>query len=320
MASLDQLAQEAHSAPPAEFWGATLLVTIVAGAMLWRAFVFLKRKRMIEDMPTALVRSASQGYIELEGRAQFMDGDSIQAPLSMRPSVWYRYKVEKRSDRSTGRSNENRWVTIESGTSDDLFYLDDATGRCAIDPDGAVVTPAHANVWYGTSRIPGRYHDDDGKWWARTLGSRGQPFRYTEKRIEPGEDLYVLGNFTTHGGGATTADKDGEVADLLREWKRDQAFLLRNFDTNGDGEIELDEWQDARERAGEEVDKKDLGGSPPPVDVLGQTHDRRRPFVIHAGTEAEIISRCQRYAAGLLVIGIPLLVVSLWTITMRISA
>ncbi|MGR8920066.1 MAG: GIDE domain-containing protein [Gammaproteobacteria bacterium] len=315
------IAYTATHAGAGEFWFAAGAALVIGSACAWGALTFLKRKRVIEDTPTALIRSAPQGYVELQGRAELMDGDEIFAPLSGRRCVWFSYRVEKREDRRSDGRNQSRWVTVEQGKSEDLFYLVDHTGRCAVDPQGAAVTPTHRNSWYGSSRIPGRYHESDGAWWARTLGQMGKRYRYTERRIEPGDTLYALGNFTTHGSGAAAFDLDGAVGDKLREWKRDQAFMLEHFDADGDGAIDMDEWGAARERAEAEARAEQAaGGQPPPVDLLAKTRDGRRPFVIHAGSEAEIVKRCQYAAAGLTAVGAPLLAVSLWTVVIRLGA
>lgn len=320
MSSIAEFSHTITRAGAPEFWLCTVLALSVALAASWGAFVFLNRKRVIEDTPTALIRSASQGYIELQGHAELMDGDEIQAPLSMRRCVWYRYKVEKRETHHRNGRRESRWETIEQGVSDDLFYLVDATGRCAVDPDGAAITPANINVWYGTSRIPGRYHESDGVWWARALGRLGQPFRYTERRIEPGDEIYALGNFTTHGGAATPFDGSGAVGEKMREWKQDQAFMLKHFDSDGDGQIDLKEWDAARDRAAQEVAaERDQVGEPPPVDVLARSGDRRRPFVIHAGTEEQIIARCRLFSTVLLSLAAPTAVVTLWALGVRLG-
>ncbi len=320
MSLASDFALSVRHAEPAAFWFGSVIAVLLAVAATWGAFVFINRKRVIEDLPTALIRSAPQGYVELQGYAELMDGDPIYATLSNRLSVWYAYKIEKREQGQRNGRRESRWVTIESATSDDLFYLVDPTGRCAVDPDGAAVTPTHLNVWYGSSRIAGRYHPSDGEWWARSLGAMSKPYRYTERRIEPGDPIYALGNFTTHGRGSARFDKNGAIGDRLRVWKRDHAFMLQHFDANGDGQIDMQEWQAARAEAERAViGEHEQGGAPPPIDVLGQTRDRRRPFVIHAGSEAEIIRRCQRYAAGLLLVGIPLAALALWSFAIRFA-
>jgi hypothetical protein len=319
MTMLGHFVTAVAQAQPLEYWLTTGLGLVIGSAAGWAAFSFVNRRRVIEDLPTALIRSAAQGYVELQGHAELMDGDGIYAVLSTRVCVWYKYKVEKR-ERQSGNRNSG-WSTIDQGTSDDLFYLVDATGRCAVDPDGATVTANHRNVWYGISRIPGSYQDSDGAWWARGLGRVGKPYRYTEHRIEPGDQIYTLGNFTTHGSAGTQFDKDGAVGDRLRIWKRDQAFMLQHFDANRDGQIDMQEWEAARAEAERLVaHEHEQGGQPPPVDVLGRTHDRRRPFVIHAGTEEELIRRCRNWSLALFGLSVPVLVLVAWSVALRFAS
>lgn len=307
-------------APDGTFWFLTLLALALGFGALCGAFVYLRRKRVIEDMPTALVRSAPQGYIELQGMAELMDGDPIYAPLSMRTCVWYRYQVEHRESHTSNGKRSARWVTVDKGESDDLFYLVDPSGRCAIDPDGAAVTPAHRSIWYGSSRIPGRYHESDGTWWARGLGQLGRPYRYTERRIEPGDAIYAVGHFTTHGATHSRFDREAAVGERLREWKRDRDGMLARFDANGDGEIDMAEWEQARAAAEHEIaGEREHAGGPPPVDVLGRTGNRRRPFVIAAGTEEALIRRVTLAAAACLVLGLPLVCGALWSLAVRLG-
>ena len=278
----------------------------------------LVRKRVLQDTPTALIRSASQGYIELQGHADLMDGDPIIAPLSLRTCVWYRHKVEEKNRTYSGSGSRSNWHTVDSGISDSLFYLVDPTGRCAVDPDGANVTPSSREVWYGKSRIPGRVNRDVG--WLRFTGiaQMGRNYRYTEERIEPGDPLYVLGDFTTHRGTGAAFDRGYDVRDLLAKWKQDNATLLERFDANSDGEIDLGEWDAARTAAEAEVDQQRAAlAVAPPVDVVGHASGSRNPFIIAAKTEAEMLSRFHWQAVGLCALTIISSSTVLWMLAVR---
>jgi hypothetical protein len=48
------------------------------------------------------------------------------------------------------------------------------------------------------------------------------------------------------------------MATLLTEWKQDKTALLARFDADRDGEINLDEWERARQAASDEVDRAHL--------------------------------------------------------------
>ena len=65
-----------------EFWVFLGLSVGVAAAGFWYAFRNLLRARTIEDTPTAKIRSAQQGYVELTGQTKSMNGDATKAPLT----------------------------------------------------------------------------------------------------------------------------------------------------------------------------------------------------------------------------------------------
>jgi len=81
--------------------------------------------------------------------------------------------------------------------------------------------------------------------------------RYSEQRIVAGDPLYALGDFTTHGGVDPSIDRPGEIAALLRIWKKDRKQLLQRFDENKDGEIDLKEWEQAGQAAEIAVEESD---------------------------------------------------------------
>ena len=311
----------AHAVAGASGFQFGVFLSLAIGCALgatYSAYAMLIRKRVLEDTPTALVRSAHQGYVELQGHSELMDGVPIVAPLSARPCVWYQYRVEERQRRHSGTSNRSEWRTIEKGTSDSLFYLVDSTGRCAVDPEGANVTPSARDVWYGNTRHPGRVVQSEG--WLRVTGLNqiGRRYRYTESVILPGDPLYALGDFTTHGGDGAAFDRNAEVREVLREWKQNNAAMLERFDTDGDGNIDMNEWEAARGAAERAVDEKRAENAvAPPIDVLGHARGSRNPFVIAAKTEAEMMARFHWSAMGLGSLAIVSTIAVLWALSVR---
>ena len=71
--------QFALGASSGKFFLITAFGLIAGGVAFWYAWTNLVRKRVMEDMPTAKLRSAHQGYIELQGRAELMDGAPIKS-------------------------------------------------------------------------------------------------------------------------------------------------------------------------------------------------------------------------------------------------
>ncbi len=314
------------TASTGEFWFWMTVLDAVALLAFYGLFHFFTRARLIEDTPTAKIRSASQGYTELNGIADPLPGTPVVAPLSQQPCIWYRYKVEEHQARthSFGTRRGNRWPTVEKGTSDSLFRLADETGECVVDPEGAEVTPALHQVWYGDSHYPGGapHSSRDGGWMARFgvgLSVGMGRYRYTEERIMPATDLYVIGQFRTLGTGGG-GDRDADVAAVLRVWKRDQAELLQRFDTDGDGKIDLAEWDAARQAAEAVVDeslrKRQQGA---PVNVLADPSVSRRPFIISVESQREMARRLRLLAGGSLAGFLACGTVAVWALGVRLA-
>lgn len=278
---------------PAGFWFVlAALVTGVSAAFyfIWRS---LHRARIVEDMPTARVRSAYQGYVELEGRGLLLDGPPIVGPLTGTRCLWYRYKIEHHETRGDGRGSH--WGTLQAGVSDGLFALDDGTGRCLIDPEGAEVIPGEKDVWYGNAGFPRRGPPASKSWFR--LGS-GE-YRYTEERLMPG-DLYALGWF--HTVDAAAGDLRADVVALLRDWKGDQPALRRRFDRDGDGRIDAEEWDAARAAAqAEALARRRDQPRAPTLHVLARAPSDRHPFLLSALSQRVLATRYRRRALAALV-------------------
>ncbi len=254
------------------------------------------RARVIEDTPTAKIRSAPQGYVELAGQADLMDGEPVLAPLTGSTCCWYRFKVERREYR-------NSWTRVEGGASDKLFLLRDETGDCIVDPEGAEVTPGERNVWYGGSRYPG--HRPTGarpvngslaeRWGLSDLLHisvvRG-PYRYTEERIRIGDPLYAIGHFKTLGELDHQRSRSEAAGALLREWKTDQQTLLGRFDADQDGEIDLQEWEQARSAAQAQAARDHAEQLEHQVlHTLRRTSSARRPFLLSTLQQSNLVRR-----------------------------
>ena len=133
-----------------DFWMVASILILLTIFGFAGAFYFFMRKRIMEDTPTSKIRSAAQGYVELDGVGDLLEGPPIIAPLTGATCTWYSYKIEQH--RRSGKNSH--WSTIEKGTSEDLFLIIDDTGQCIVDPEGASVTPAEKDVWYGASSRP----------------------------------------------------------------------------------------------------------------------------------------------------------------------
>src|SRR5262249_26453959 len=160
--------------------------------------------------PTSKVASAPQGYVELFGRAKLHPGTRTTSPVSHRSCVWYRYSVEEQRG--------NKWHPVDSAMSSDTFLLDDGTGTVVIDPDCGEILSRDRKRW------------------------RDGNLRYTEWLLTPGGDLYALGELRTEGGSASMLDTTRDLNALLADWKANKPALLKRFDLDGNGQIDLKEW------------------------------------------------------------------------------
>ena len=205
-----------------EVWLGALTGVALLALLGW--VLALRRRRAITGMATSRIASAAQGYVELHGTGKPLDLNPLVSPLSGASCLWYRYQVEH-------KGSDDKWELVEQAQSQASFVLDDGSGLCLVDPDGAEIVTRHCRRW-----------------------STGD-YRYVEWTLRQQDRIYVLGNFVTrhpHQG----LDAGAEVRDVLAGWKQDKPGLLRRFDLNHDGEIDGREWELARRLARGEVEKK----------------------------------------------------------------
>ena len=152
-------------------------------------------------------------------------GHESRGPLTRKPCTWWRYKIEERS--STGRSRG--WSTVDSGTSETPFILDDGTGQCLIDPRGAEVFPAAKDVWYGSTEWP-EVRIPDGQGFFGKLADlllSGGRYRYTEYRLQPREPVCALGAFRSRRRRREPGSRGGGIVARMEARSKDAPRALR---------------------------------------------------------------------------------------------
>jgi len=228
---------------------AGIAVLSLGGLIAWLAA--LKRYRVIADTPTAVLRSAAQGYVELVGTCRAIPDADLLHYGKAPPCLWYLATIIEQN-RSFGKTRTN----TRYERSEDTFLIEDGTGECAIDPEHAEVLSAHQTSW------------------------RNGNTYYKVRYLLPGDHLYAIGDMRTLRAADGTLDHRADVNALLREWKTDRAALVQRFDTDGDGEIDLQEWQGAVSAAGREVDARHRGMRLEPGLHLMRAPDDGRPFLL----------------------------------------
>ncbi len=67
-------------------------------------------------------------------------------------------------------------------------------------------------------------------------------YRYTEWKLIQNDYLYALGEFKTVGGSTSTLNHNDLVKQVLNEWKMDNEKLLKQFDLDNNGQLDMKEW------------------------------------------------------------------------------
>lgn len=200
-----------------------LVALMATGLVGWLRSV--RHARLILDTPTSRISSAAQGYSELRGWGRPLDGVPVLSPINGLPVLWYRVTTER-------QDSDGKWRTDHTVESDASFLLDDGSGVCAVDPEGAEMLVRRRDVF------------------------RRGDLRHTQWSLIANDPVYAIGNFATLGSIAPELDTASQMRELLAQWKADRHELLARFDLDGDGEIDVREWELARAQARREVLKQ----------------------------------------------------------------
>jgi hypothetical protein len=252
---------------------------------------------MMEDTPRSKIRSAAQGFVELSGIQHPLEGTPQSAPLTGSACTWWDYKIERREQTRNSKGQERTsWSTVEKGTSVGFFHLKDETGQILVNPMGADVTASLQRVWYGDERRP---NGDSASRFGPSLRGR---YRYTERIMRPGEPIYALGHFETWSNVPGTQERSKKKSEILAGWKTDADELVRRFDADGDGRVDGDEWEKAREAAQVLVEEQVTEAAmKPDIDILMKPEEDH-PFILSTKSQSELTKVYRWKALGGLVV------------------
>lgn len=243
----------------------------------FRGFNRLRRKRLIENIPTSTVRGMAMGLVELCGKAE--NTIPLQSPLTKTDCSLYRYLVEEY--RSSGRSGS--WVTIAEGNSFYCpFWLDDGTGKVLVYAKGAeLIIPEEFTFKTGFNKdIPSsliEFMEANAIQYKSWLGSK--PLRFKEWVIRNGEQAYVLG--TAQKAQSDTGNFKISLMQRIEELKIDPQ-KMKEVDLNKDGNISNEEWDAAVNAIEEKLLQETLAAVPAdnPADVVITKGAEERVFII----------------------------------------
>ena len=172
-------------------------IGFVVGIFLFiRGFRILQRKRLILDTPTAHVRSAAIGLVELTGLA--VGPNTITSPITMRPCFYYRTAVWK----EVGSGKNRHWEQKVDERFHVPFFLEDQTGMVLVNPHGAEMDihcdfkAEYNRSMFSSANVPPRVAEFAG----RNGVALDDNVRVEEYCLKPRNALYVLGTLATNPG------------------------------------------------------------------------------------------------------------------------
>ncbi|PIU41161.1 MAG: hypothetical protein COS99_07425 [Candidatus Omnitrophica bacterium CG07_land_8_20_14_0_80_42_15] len=219
-------------------------------------FSRLRRKRLIENIPTSTIRGLAIGLAEIVGDAK--KDKPLKGPFSNADCVFYSYTVERYEQ--SGRSS--KWVTIAKGDSSYCpFLLNDGTGEIMVFPKGAETflsldyefgtgweKPLPSNLVEFMNRNSIAYRDLFGT----------HKLRFKEYHIYPGDKAYILG--TARNVSSHMNDHREKLRERLVKLKKDPKGMAE-IDLNKDGNISPEEWDLAVAKIETEILEEELKSS-----------------------------------------------------------
>jgi len=166
-----------------------LIVIGIVGYFLYKNYT---KYTLIKKTETSSISMVYNGFCEVKGRVVPQGINQLISPFSEKDCVYYHFIVEQK--KSSGKNSH--WVKIIDDQKSVNFGIDDNTGVAIIDMNGANVeikTDAKASSGMFNSAdnrekaVLEKYNHSNKTWiFEKTL-------RYTEKYLEAGDELYVLG-------------------------------------------------------------------------------------------------------------------------------
>ena len=180
-------------------------LSLCAGPWLFaRGFSVLRTRRLIQNTPTARIRSMAMGLVEINGTVGARS--ALAAPLSGRACAYWEVDIST-------RARSRNWIIVHRNSSGQPFYLSDETGRALIYPKGSQckVRFGHEDECLGLKlpEVYAQYMSDQRL--AMRHFWRLSVMRFRERILEEGQNVYVLGTAMPRLQVLSVADSDLEA-------------------------------------------------------------------------------------------------------------
>lgn len=179
-------------------------------------FFYLKRKQLIENIPTSKIRSLAMGLVEIIGQVIPSKDHLLKSPLFQKDCIYYRFTVEEY--RRSGKSSH--WATIKKDERRSLFYLQDETGKVLVDPTAASIEikrdcAYESGLGKDPPEIIQQFLAANNITFEGLLGIN-KTMRFRESFIEPNDTLYILG----------TADEQPTIENMASD-RREENIIIK---------------------------------------------------------------------------------------------
>lgn len=213
---------------------ALVILVLVALVALWFWWLFLKRKRLIQDVPTSAAKGVALGLNELIGTV--VADQTEQSPQAGLDCVWWRNTFyEKDSDKGWEKKGEKVGGPIS-------FLLHDDSGAIRVHPRRAEVVAPEV---YDGPHVSGVLRDPDASLVSRYIAQRvdgTKRRKVVEHVIRADDPVYVLGtaqlpyeSLEPHIG----ADREGGAPFLVRVGTEQEALFAQRVGTVVGGMISV---------------------------------------------------------------------------------
>ncbi len=167
------------------------ILAVGAAIAVYFLIINYKRYQLISKTETSTISWLQDGFCEIKGKIVSL-GEQLVSPFSEKACVYYHFKIEQK--KSSGKNSH--YVSIVDDKKFQKFGIDDGSGIAVIDLQNADVQirvdKKDSSGFFNQAdenevRVLNKYNQSNrGFLFEKTL-------RYTEKYLEVGDEVYVLG-------------------------------------------------------------------------------------------------------------------------------
>ena len=204
------------------------VVGMIFGAILFaNGFRSIKRKKLMESIPTSKIRSLAVGIAEIYGKATTTER-LIRGPFSNEECIVCRVVIQEYERWSKYR----RWHTVKDIILFTKFMVEDETGKVQVEPRQATLDiPVSFKNSSGWGSDPPNHTIEFLK--KNNLNFEGflgmnKSLRYLEYSIKPGDNIYVLGRADDNPYIKDGSAQEGAIDIMMQKSHNPNIYYISN--------------------------------------------------------------------------------------------